>query len=465
MDARAIAFERIPASVVELCRRLWDAGHQAYLVGGCTRDLLLGRPVRDWDVTTSARPNQVQELFARTVPVGIEHGTVAVLHRDRQVEVTTFRGEGAYSDGRHPDRVTFITELDRDLARRDFTINAMALDPARRQLVDPTGGLRDLEACLIRAVGDPEARFAEDGLRPMRAVRFAAVLEFDVEPATLAAMARHGAPGVARVSMERVREELLRLLEAPRPSIGLRLMVRCGLMQAVLPEVARLEGVVQNRYHREDVLEHTLRVCDTAPRDPLLRLAALLHDVGKPTTAAPHPERAGEYRFHGHDREGARLVDAIVRRLRLSGRERRRVTHLVAHHNIPLSGWSDAGLRRLIRRVEAEHLDDLLALREADLRGRDSELGPEEPLAQLAVLRRRLERIADSGAALTIRDLAVDGRRVMARLGIRPGPRVGQILRQLLERVLEDPSLNDEPTLEAMIDELAGADGAERDSE
>jgi putative nucleotidyltransferase with HDIG domain len=402
-------------------------------------------------VATSALPAEVQKLFRRTVPIGIEHGTVAVvLGKGRQVEVTTYRGEGAYSDGRHPDSVTFVRTLEEDLQRRDLTINAMAIDPDQRRLVDPMGGECDLHLRLIRAVGDPMERFAEDGLRTMRAVRFAAVLEFQVEEATRRGIGA-SLDSFRKVSRERVRDELLKLLGAPRPSVGIELMQETGLLVEVLPELCAARGVTQNRYHQEDVYAHSLRACDLLRADDsILRLAALLHDVGKPETVEPHPDRPGEHTFHGHEKVGEKLCRGIARRLRLSNEQSDHLCHLVRHHNFTLEGWRAAGLRRFARRVGPEHLEDLRALREADLLGRE---GPDQ-LPLLEAMWSRLEEVMRAQPPLSARQLAVDGNRIMQHLGISPGPRVGQIIRQLMERVLDDPELNTEERLLELVDQL-----------
>lgn len=459
MTGRDIPSGVIPRSVVGLCRRLGDAGFEAHLVGGCVRDLLLGREVHDWDVATSARPKDVQRLFRRTIPIGIEHGTVAVvLPGHLQVEVTTYRGEGAYSDGRRPDSVTFVGSLEEDLQRRDLTINAIAVDPRAERVVDPIGGRADLARRVVRAVGDPRERFAEDGLRCMRAVRFAAVLEFAMDPDTAAAI-KTSMGSFRKVSRERVRDELLKLLAARRPSLGLELMESSGLLEEVLPELAAGRGVHQNRFHGEDVYEHSLRACDEARGDPILRLAVLLHDVGKPGTTAPHEKREGENTFHGHHEVGARICEQICDRLRLSREQSERICRLVRHHNFPLEGWTDAGLRRFVRRVGRESLDDLFTLRRADLAGRD---GPDQRPG-LEALRERIDALLRQEPPLEPRELAVDGRALMRRLGIPPGPAVGQILRALMERVLDDPDLNSEEQLLALADEIAAGPSGQRD--
>ncbi len=439
----------VAPAALEVCRRLAAAGHSAQIVGGCVRDLLLGRPAKDWDVATSAHPDEVQRVFRRTIPTGIAHGTVTVVIGAESIEVTTYRGEGAYSDARRPDHVVFGVTLEEDLARRDFTMNAMAYDPVADRVVDPYGGRADLAARLIRAVGDPAARFAEDGLRVMRAVRFAATLEFAVEPATEAAIPS-ALGSLARVSAERVRDELLKLLGARRPSIGLEIAERTGVLGVILPELVEGVGVVQNRHHRWDVWRHTVAAVDGTPGDAIVRLGTLLHDVAKPRTAAPKPDAPGEFTFYRHDSVGAEMADAVARRLKLSNKERERIVALVAHHMFWYSPeWSDATVRRFIRRVGAELLPDLFALRAGDVVGRGY---GEDPEHELGELRRRVEKVMAEDQALSIGDLAVDGADVMRVLGVPPGRVVGDTLRAVLEEVLEDPELN---TRERLLERLA----------
>ncbi len=347
--------------------------------------------------------------------------------------------------------MVFLDSIEADLSRRDFTINAMALEPLSRELVDPFEGARDLERKLVRAVGDARQRFAEDGLRPMRALRLAAQLEFTVDPDTLAAIPE-ALPGFRRVSAERIRDELLKLLCAPRPGAAIELMREAGLLAEVLPELLAARSVTQNRHHFEDVYQHSLRVCDAVRPEPVLRLAALLHDVGKPLTAAPHPSREGESTFHGHERAGARLCEAIGRRLCLSNAQRERLVRLVAHHMVPTNGWTAAGLRRYLCRLGETPLDELFELRAADLQGRPQAA---ERLRELEEVRLQLQRLREEGGPLRVADLAIGGREVMERLGIGTGPRVGELLRALLERVLDDPALNERETLLGLLDEMA----------
>jgi tRNA nucleotidyltransferase (CCA-adding enzyme) len=450
----------IPSDVVALCRRLHDAGHEAHLVGGGVRDMLLGRPPADFDVATDAVPEAVQALFGEryAIPTGLKHGTVTVLTQDptsterRHVEVTTFRGEGAYLDGRRPSSVTYVKSLVDDLARRDFTMNAVAYDPRADVLTDPYGGQDDLGRRLIRAVGDPIARFSEDGLRPMRAVRQAAQLGFEIEAATLAAIPRT-LEVFRKVSAERIRDELLKLLASPRPSVGLELMRQTGLLGEVLPELLEGVGCTQNRFHKHDVYNHTLAVVDGTTGDAILRLGALLHDVGKPRARQPREGAPGEFSFFKHEYVGKEMADVICRRLKLSNAERERVVGMVEHHMFFYSDdWTDGAVRRWVRRVGGqEMIDALFALRSGDVSGRGFDEDPENELREL---RSRVNAVAAEDAALRVTDLAIDGKDVMRILGIPPSREVGVILERLLERVLDDPSLNDREKLEVLLPEV-----------
>jgi tRNA nucleotidyltransferase (CCA-adding enzyme) len=457
--ARQLPADAIPGDVVALCRTLQEAGHATFVVGGAVRDLLLGRRVPpDFDVATAAHPEEVRRIFGkrRTLPIGIKHGTVTVVlgggEDRREVEVTTFRGEGAYADGRRPDSVEFLRTIEEDLARRDFTINAIAYDPVASTLVDPYGGLADLDARVIRAVGDPAARFGEDGLRCMRAVRFAATLEMTLDPATQAAIP--GAlPTFRKVSAERIRDELGKVLLARRPSVGLELMRETGLLGEVVPELLEGVGLTQNRFHHHDVWRHTLVTVDAVEPRLALRLAALLHDVGKPRTAEAREEAPGENRFFHHESVGARLADAILRRLRLSNAERELVVHLVAQHMYYYTGdWTPQAVRRFLRRVGPEHVEEIFALRAADIAGFGR---GDDPAAEIAPLRARVEQELRAAAALKVSDLAIGGMDVMQALGLPPGPLVGHVLARLLERVLDDPSLNTRDRLLELLPEVA----------
>jgi putative nucleotidyltransferase with HDIG domain len=454
--ARARLAARVwPPAALAALGRLRADGRQAYLVGGTVRDELLGRPVGTLlDVATDRPPAEVTALFPRVEPLGVQHGTVLVLLDGLALEVTTFRREGPYEDARHPDRVEFTTELRADLARRDFTINALAFDPHSGVLADPWGGLDDLEERRLRAVGEPLARFREDALRPLRAARFAATLELALEPATRAALG-----GVVdrarRVALERVREELMKLMAAPRPSEGLELLRESGLLELWLPELARCWGVPQNRWHAHDVYVHSLMSCDAAPPGkPVVRWAALLHDLGKPDTRV---ERRGEGTFYGHQAVGAGLADHLLERLRFPGAMRAAIVHLVREHMFDYRAeWSDAAVRRFVRRVGEGAIADLFDLRLADTLGNGSRSGFP---TQLEPLRRRMEGVLAADHALHVADLAVDGADVMRVLGIGPGPGVGEALEALLEEVLEEPARNTRPVLLARLAERRTARG------
>jgi len=441
----------VPRGALEIADRLRAAGGVAYLVGGCLRDLVLGRRPKDWDIATDLAPSDVKKLFRRVHEVGAAFGTLMVPWRDGVYEVTTFRTEGAYSDGRHPDEVAFTREVERDLERRDFTINALAWDPRAGHIVDPFGGLDDLERRTIRAVGDPAERFREDALRLMRAIRFSAQLDFRIEEATWQAI-RAEAEGLRRISHERIREELNRILLAPRPSRGLMLMLEAGLLAIVLPELAACRDVRQNRFHSHDVLVHSLMAIDAAPPDNLIvRLAALFHDIAKPQT---REERDGDYTFYAHQVLGARIAGRVMRRLAYSNEERERVEHLVYHHMFYYEPeWTDSAVRRFVRTVGRENIPDLIALRMADMGGNARKSGDTSPLRALLA---RIDEVIAKDTALNVKDLAIGGHDLMA-LGLSEGPAIGRILRALLEGVLDDPAFNERETLLAEAQRIIAA--------
>jgi tRNA nucleotidyltransferase (CCA-adding enzyme) len=444
----------IPEDVLGVCRRLREAGHEAHLVGGGVRDLLLGRAPSDFDIATSARPEAVMALFGQryAIPTGLQHGTVTVLaggpQKPRPVEVTTFRGEGAYLDGRRPSEVRFGATLQEDLARRDFTMNAIAYDPVAGHVTDPFDGQGDLARRLVRAVGDPNERFTEDGLRPMRAVRQATQLGFAVDPPTLQAIPKTLA-SFRKVSAERIRDELFKLVASAQPARGIELMRETDLLGEVLPELLEGVGCTQNRFHRYDVYNHTLATLDGARGDVVLKLGALLHDVGKPRARQPREGAPGEYAFFKHEYVGAEMSDTICRRLKMSTDEREAVTALVANHMFFYTAeWTDANIRRFVRRIGQDRIPALFALREADIVGRGF---GEDPQKETRELTGRIEQVAAEDAALHISDLAINGRDVMEALAVPPGRIVGVVLERLLERVLEDPSLNTRETLLSLV--------------
>ncbi len=437
---------KVPARVLEILKKIWNSGFDAFPVGGCVRDLILGKPVADWDLTTNALPEQLMKLFPKVIPTGMEHGTVTVLMQSLPVEVTTYRTEGAYSDGRHPDLVHFVETLEEDLMRRDFTMNAIALDVRQKRVIDPFGGVEDLQARVIRAVGDPLERFTEDGLRPMRAVRFAAVLDFRIEEETLEAIGK-SVEIFKTVAMERIREELMKLLAGKDPVNGVELLRTTGMLDHVLPGLTAGMGQSQNKYHLHDVYYHALASLENTSGDPVLKLAVLLHDIGKPACVGG-PE--GQHTFYGHEKESARQVDLIMKRLRFSNKDRQRAVSLVANHMFHYEpDWTDGAVRRFMRRVGPELLDDLWEMRRADALG--GGVGVEQTLERMNELKNRIESLMEQDQALKVTDLAITGQDVMRILGKPQGPWIGQALNKLLEKVLDDPSLNTPEHLEKLL--------------
>jgi tRNA nucleotidyltransferase (CCA-adding enzyme) len=413
-------------------------------VGGSLRDALLGRQPADWDLATSARPDDVLAIFPGAVYEN-QFGTVAVRADGEVFEITTFRSDHDYADFRRPHRVEFGDSVELDLARRDFTVNAMAWGREADEtstapgpaLVDPFGGREDVERRVLRAVGHAPKRFEEDALRMVRAVRLAATLEFAIEPATLAAIVdRSGL--VAHLSGERLGAELTKLLAAPRPSVGLRLMADTGILAQVSPDLASQRGIAQNKVAGEDLWDHTVATVDAAPAGrPIVRLAALVHDIGKPATAA-------DGHFYGHERIGGDLARTFLEKLRYPKPVVERVVGLVRQHMFAYEpSWTDAAVRRFIAKAGRETLDDLFALRAADNIGSG---GPADG-SGLGELSRRVSDQLAADVALERADLAVNGDDLITELGLRPGPSIGRILDQLLERVVAEPSLNDRPAL------------------
>lgn len=434
-----------PDEVVRIARRLEEGGFSTWAVGGAVRDALAGHGEgKDWDLATAARPGQVQRIFPRTVPVGVAHGTVGVLGKDRRLyEVTTFRRD-VETDGRHA-RVSFSDTVDEDLRRRDFTINAIAWHPLTRELRDPHGGLADLRARVLRTVGNPHERFREDRLRVLRALRFAGRFGMRIDPATWAA-AKEAAPELPHLSAERVREELMKVLkEVPRPSDSLRLYEQSGALAWLYPELQACVGVMEGD---EDVWSHLLRTADaTPPNRTALRLIGLVHDAGKPRTAQ---EDASGERFAGHAAAGAAVVMAMLTRLKFSNAERDTAVHLVAQHEeLPRADAPDADVRRWMRRVGREYVHELLRLEINNARGHAHP--SQERVRAAEALRRRADSLMRAGAALTIGELAIGGNELRA-LGIAAGPLMGEILRDLLDRVTEDPSLNTADRLTAIVE-------------
>ncbi len=398
----------------------------------------MGRKSTDFDLATDARPEEVQRMFPRVIPTGIKHGTVTVLFKGTHFEVTTFRVEGDYQDGRRPESVIFTPSILDDLKRRDFTINAIAFNLKKGDLLDPHLGREDLKNGIIRAIGDPLERFTEDGLRPVRACRFSAQFKFRIEGNTFRSI-RSCLDTVRQVSSERIRDECLRILESDKPSIGFKNMMESGLLEVILPELARCRGVDQREMHCYDVFEHLLYTCDAADREkPIIRLAALFHDIGKPQSL--EVTGSGALSFHRHEHLSAEITETITRRLRFPNQVIKEVCHLVRHHMFNYQEeWTDAAVRRFINRIEPKYLGNLLSLRRADQIGR---CGDHRISQAFIDFEDRIEEQLKKENVLKLKDLSVSGKDLMAALSIRPGPMVGILLQFLLESVLEDPDLN-----------------------
>ena len=446
----------VPKEVLELHTRLKEAGFEAYLVGGCVRDLLLEREPKDWDITTNAKPVEIQELFTETFYEN-DFGTVGVVTesedpRLKVVEVTPYRIEGKYSNVRHPDLVKFSDNLSDDLKRRDFTINAVAYAPDTETLVDEHGGKEDTARRLIRAVGHPDERFKEDALRMLRAVRIAAELDFAIEAETAKALATNAAL-LEKISRERVRDELIRILESTRPMQALFVAQKLGILRYIIPELEEGIGVAQNQAHSFEVFEHLLRALQHAADKNWylnVRLAALLHDIGKPNVRVWSDEKK-DWTFHGHETVSARMAKRILSDLHFGKETTGKVVALVRTHMF----FSDPDLvtlsavRRTIRNVGPENIKDLLYLRICD------RIGTGRPKEQPFRLRKYMSMVDEAlRDPISVSMLKLNGTRLI-EMGEKPGPRIGWILHALLEKVLDDPKKNSESYLEKQAGELS----------
>ncbi len=424
------------------------AGFSVYLVGGAVRDWLLGKACTDLDIATDALPEQVQRLFKKTIPTGIEHGTVTVLYKGEKIECTTFRCEADYGDGRRPDAVRYVRTIEEDLSRRDFTMNAVAVSLKDGSVTDPFGGAAAVKAKEIRAVGDPVLRFTEDGLRPIRCIRFAAQLGFSIEESTFKAIPET-LHICKKISIERFRDEFIKILQTENPVNAFILMEKTGILELFLPELSGCRSVEQKGRHRFDVLDHCLLACGAAPKDDLtVRLAALFHDIGKPAVRSVN--EYGEYTFYKHEQASAQLAEQIMKRLKFPNKETEAVCRLVGLHMFHYTeDWSDAAVRRFIAHAGAENLPRLFALRRADgfaITGRET-----DP-RRLLSLQKRIDVVLQEKNALTLKDLAVNGNDLIA-MGIPAGQKIGILLKKLMEAVLEDPAQN---TKERLLS-IAGA--------
>ena len=447
--------EKIPIEVNNIINALQEEGYSAYAVGGAVRDMIMGREPQDWDIATSAKPDEIIKIFPDNVYEN-QFGTVGVKTRSEDkrvavVEVTTFREEGAYSDYRRPDEVKFADNIESDLSRRDFTVNAMAVS-INGEIIDLFGGREDIKNKIIKTVGEPEVRFQEDALRLMRAVRFASELEFNIDSQTFNAIITN-ADLLSKIAGERVRDEFVKIItsQASGPAWGIVQMEKLGLLKHVVPELLEGIDVTQNKHHIYTVWEHNLRALDYAAKDKAsfeVRLASLLHDVGKPKSKSGEGDSAT---FHSHEIIGARMTKKIMERLKFSKDVTDKVVHLVRHHLFyyNVGEVTEAGVRRFISRVGAENIDDLLKIREADRIGSGV---PKAVPYKTRHLRFMIDKVRHD--PISPKMLKINGNNLMDCLGIKPGPKVGMILNIILEEVLNDPDKNKEDVLLQIAEEL-----------
>ena len=431
---------RIPPGAAKILRVLEDHGYEAYVVGGCVRDSLLGRDPHDWDITTSALPMQVKALFRRTIDTGLKHGTVTILEGGEPFEVTTYRVDGEYLDGRHPSEVTFTASLKEDLQRRDFTINAMAYSE-KKGLQDFFRGYPDLEKGLIRAVGDPMKRFGEDALRIMRAVRFAAQLGYEIEEETVQAM-KVLAPTLSKISAERIAAELEKLLVSPHPE-KLKMAYECGITAVILPEFDRcMETEQNNPHHKYSVGEHTIVSIGNARPDRILRYAMLMHDFGKPSCKTTDDQ--GIDHFYGHQEVSAQMANDILRRLKSDNETRRSVAKLVRYHDLTC-GLTGKSIRKAINLLGEDLFPLYLEVKDADTRAQ-SDFRFQEKMDYLEEVRHLYRKILEDGDCLSLKDLAVNGKDLIAA-GMKPGREIGEVLGAMYRDVIDDPEHNNKEYL------------------
>ncbi len=446
-------FMKIPEHVKNILSELEKAGYEAYLVGGCVRDLLMNRAPFDWDITTNAKPEEIQKIFTDSVYEN-DFGTVGIKVRHSEseteiVEVTPYRKEESYSDKRHPDKVTFTSKVEDDLARRDFTINALAQD-SKGKIIDPFDGQNDIKNKVIRAVGGPEKRFNEDALRLMRAVRFSAQLDFEIEPKTKEAI-KSKANLLKMIAHERIRDELIKMIESDNAEKGIILMQDLGLLKIVLPEVEEGVGVAQNKHHIYTVFEHSVKSLGFAARykfNTFVRVASLLHDIGKPRTKVGS---GGEASFHNHEYIGSKMAARALERLKFPKDFIEKVYTLVRYHMFyyNVGEVTERSVRRLVKKVGPENMAELLEVRQAERKG--SGVPKAEPY-KLRHLKYMIEKVSQD--PLTVGMLKITGHDVMQTLKIEPGPKVGYILNALLEEVLDNPELNNQQYLLKRTEEL-----------
>ena len=461
-----VARVKLPPELKKMNSIFAANGFEAYLVGGAVRDMLLGKPASDWDVTTNALPEDVMRMFHKVIPTGIAHGTVTVHFMQKEIEVTTYRTEAGYSDGRHPDSVSFTATLQDDLSRRDFTMNAIAASLSDGTIADPFAGREDIKNKIIRTVGNARDRFLEDGLRPIRALRFSSQLDFVIQKDTYSAIFDGAVQEkIHGISIERFRDEFCKMLQSPVPSVGLHRMEETGVLAYFIPELAAGRGVTQKDargFHEFDVLDHNIYACDGAPKDNLIvRIAALFHDIGKTSTrTVEKKEIDGQVfeliHFHGHETKSAQIARDVLFRLKFSNAQIDEVCHLIQHHMFFFEqNWSDAAVRRFIVRIGLENMENLFLLRYADIYGmhRVPVVATSDTVKKLNDLRDRIAKVEAEKSAHSLKDLAVNGKDLLA-IGIPAGKQIGRILNELFQCVLDDPAMNEREQLLAVAGKL-----------
>lgn len=437
----------LPDKVEQIIRTIQGAGFDAYAVGGCIRDSILGRTPNDWDITTSAKPEEVKKLFPRTIDTGIQHGTVTVMIQKEGFEVTTYRIDGEYEDSRHPKEVTFTADLTEDLKRRDFTINAMAYND-KEGLIDVFGGMKDMEDKIIRCVGEAAERFSEDALRVMRAVRFSAQLGYAIDDHTKDAI-RELAPTLKNISAERIQAELIKIAVSPNPDF-LRIAYETGVTRAVLPEFDRMMETKQNNpHHCYSVGEHTLTAMKHIKADKVLRLAMLFHDIAKPQTFTVDEE--GVAHFHGHPEAGAAMTKEILKRLKFDNDTTDKVTRLVKFHDYPIS-LTPKGMRRAVYKIGEDIMPCLFLVKQADLLAQ-SGYKREEKQEELKRLQGIYEQVLEENSCVSLKTLAVTGNDLIAS-GMKPGRELGEVLNRLLQIVIDEPAYNEKEYLLKRAEEM-----------
>ena len=434
----------IPKDVNYIINNFYKNSYEAYMVGGCVRDSILGVEPKDYDITTSAKPEETISLFEKTIPTGLKHGTITVIINSTPYEVTTFRTEGIYLDNRRPSSVDFVTDIKEDLSRRDFTINALAYNE-NTGLIDYFNGVNDIKNKIIRCVGDADKRFKEDALRMLRAIRFSCQLTFDIEENTLKAI-KDNYKLIENISFERIRDEICKILISPNPSRGLELLKDTNLLELILPEINSLVDFSPKcNNHNRNVFTHTLRVIDNTENDLLLRLSALFHDVGKLNTLTPF-NNGLFYGFPGHSIEGAIMSKRILSKLKFDNNTIKIVSKLIEHHlvlNVDTM-LTKYEVKKLVNDVGKNNISLLFKLQRADINSLDN---PKIFLDKVNYTEKLTNEILENNEPLTIKDLDITGEDLISNLGLKPGKIIGDILNYLLDKVLENPNLNSKEIL------------------